>query len=133
MLHVQRFAELTIRKRDLQADLDAVNKEIEAIEPEALEYMMEEGLQNVKLQGGGTVFLRTDVYASLIDDEAGTKASAHMALKRARLGYLVKPNVNAQSLSAAIRELRAADKGLPPSVVPWVKITDTPRLRFQRS
>ena len=111
-------------KRGLDAQIKELNREIENLEQLAVDELINRGLQNVKLASGETVYLNKDFYASLVNDDNNEKAGAHAAFKRARLGDLVKPNVNISSLKAYIRELRNNGKQLPPSVRKWVKITD---------
>ena len=126
------YAKKTIEKRDLEGKVKQLNTELEELEQRALDELINLGLSNVKLASGETVFLDKTIWASLVDDEAGTKARAHQALKRAKLGYLVKNNVNVQTLSAYVRERMNDGMELFPSIAPWIKVTEKPSVRVRR-
>lgn len=128
---LQEYATKTLRKRALDEEVKELNRELENLEALALDELRDRGEQSVKLASGASVFLSKDIWASLIDDDNGSKEGAQRALKRAKLGYLVKPNVNTQSLSAYVRERYNNDLALPKSVVPWVKVTENPRVRVR--
>lgn len=129
---LSEYERKTLEKRDLEARVRDLNRELEELEPRALDYLINAGLTNVKLASGSTVYLDKTIWASLVDDEGGTKEGAHRALKRANLGYLVKSNVNVQSLSAYVRE--RLKEGLPlfPSIQPWINVTEKPAVRVRR-
>ena len=78
------------------------------------------------------MYLDKTIWASPIDDVDGTKNGAHQALKRARLGYMVKTNVNAQTLSAYVRERVNDGKELFPSIKAWINVTEKPSVRVRR-
>lgn len=126
------YAEKTLKKRELEAQVKTLNTELEELEKRSLAALIDMGLTNVKLASGDTVYLDKTIWASLIDDENGTKDGAHMALKRAKLGYLVKNNVNVQTLSAYVRERLNDGKELFPSIVPWINVTEKPAVRVRK-
>ena len=125
---LQEYAAKTLRKRELEAEKKALDQELEQLEKLALDELRDRGEQSVKLATGPTVYLDKKIWASLVNDENGSKTGAQRALKRAKLGYLVNPYVHVQSLSAYVREVYRDGNDLPPSVRPWVKVTEEPRV-----
>jgi len=62
-----RWIDLTVRKRELQAQLDKLNKEITALNPVLSDQMKSQGLQNFRIDGVGMVSLRSTTSASVQD------------------------------------------------------------------
>ena len=62
-----RWIDLTVRKRELQAQLDKLNKEITALNPVLSDQMRSQGLQNFRIDGVGMVSLRSTTSASVQD------------------------------------------------------------------
>ncbi len=62
-----RWIDLTQKKRELQGQLDKLNKEITALNPVLSDHMKSQGLQNFRIDGVGMVSLRTTTSASVQD------------------------------------------------------------------
>ena len=125
---VTEWLEAEHRKRGLDAELKRVKAELVNLESQALEYLGEEGITSLRINGS-TVYLSTSTYASLNDD----KAAAMDALKTAGVGDLVKESVNASSLAAWARELRETEEGMPAALEPHVKVSEVTKLRMRSS
>ena len=95
----KKYIDLFLKKEDLESELKRVMAEISRIEEGLLEYFQQHGISRIGV-GKRTLFLRRQIYASLID-----KNAAHAELKRHGYGDLVEPRVMPQRLSAWIREL----------------------------
>ena len=61
---VKQWLEKERRKRDLDAELKAIKQELAVLEEAALEYLAEDGISNLKINGS-TIYTNTSVYASL--------------------------------------------------------------------
>jgi hypothetical protein len=102
-LVLDRFAELTQRKRELDRELKQVKDEMAPLEQELLQRFAENGWQKVSHKGTGyTFYVRQQIWARAAD---GDKAAACEALRAAGLGDFVAESFNYQSLSAYFREL----------------------------
>ena len=115
-------------KRDLDAELKRVKQELVSLEAQALEYLGEEGITSLRINGS-TVYLSTSTYASLTED----KQAAMNFLKRAGVGDLVKESVNASSLAAWVRELRETEEGIPAALEQHIKVSEVTKLRMRSS
>ena len=115
-------------KRDLDTELKKTRTELVSLEAQALEYLGEEGITSLRINGS-TVYLSTSTYASLSEN----KAAAMAALKQAGVGDLVRETVNASSLAAWARELRETEEGIPAALEPHVKISEVTKLRMRSS
>ena len=62
-----RWIELTLKKREIQSELDEVQKELSAMNVVLSDVMRSEGLQNFRIEGVGLISLRTQVRASVTD------------------------------------------------------------------
>ena len=125
------FVRLTYEKRTIEEQLRRVKGQLNNLEPEVIDQMTDMGLQNIKTVDGATVYLQMDVFASLVSDDDGTKDEAHEALREHELGYLVKEGVNAQSLRAYVNERKSSDEEIPAGLLPYIKVTETPRARVR--
>ena len=121
---VSQYANLTIKRRDLEAEANRLKTELLAIEEKLVEEFSQAGVQNVKTTAGQTVYLNREVFAKLVGDQK----KAYTALRRAGLGDFVKEAVNAQTLRAYVREV---DEVLPKGLQPYIDITEVYRIRMR--
>lgn len=105
---VQKFVRLTKKKEKLEEQLKHTKNELNELEERISEYFSDQGMQSMRV-AERTVFIRKEVWASLRDKEAGCAA-----LREADMEWLVRPSVNAQQLSAWVREQieKAGEKAL---------------------
>ena len=125
---VRNWLEHERQKRDLDEQLKALKAKLKTLEDAALEYLAEEGITSVKMNGS-TVYMSTSTYASLSDD----KDAAMVALKEHGIGDLVKESVNSNSLASWVREQRETEEGIPEALEPHVTISEVTRLRMRSS
>ena len=100
----KEFAALTQRKRDLQAQLDSLNEDLERREATLLHRFGDEGVDSIRITVGKekmTLFPARQLWASCLP---GMEKPLFRLLRRNHLGDLIKEKVNTQSLSALIRE-----------------------------
>lgn len=95
------YVELNRRKRELEAEVNLLKKQIAPIEAELLDEYAAEGVRSKGTQDGATVYLTRKIWARATD--LG-KPAACAALKRAGLGDYVEEGFNTNSLSAYFRE-----------------------------
>ena len=124
---VNEYAAQTQAIRDLEAEVKRRKDELRRLEDQILETFAQDGIQNMKTAAGQTVYLNREVFARLVGD---TK-KAHTALRRAGLGDLIKPAVNAQTLRAYVREKEESEEELPKGLRPYIDVTEIYRLRVR--
>ena len=129
MTQVQEYAALVARKRELEAELRAIQDRLNEMEPGLVEQLIEAGVQHVRV-GGQTVYLQQEIWASPVDGDYDALCDA---LERAGLGDMVVRRVHHHTLSAWVRELRKADEEIPEEVRPYLKISETYRLRVRKA
>jgi hypothetical protein len=109
---VRRYKELRDLQKTSEAEADAFKEEANAIEAELIEAFADAGLQNVNIDGR-TVYLHRSVFA--MRRPGVTAEDVIEALRADGAGDLVRDTVNANTLSAWVRELCEDDDapGLP--------------------
>jgi hypothetical protein len=133
----EKYAKLYKRKKDLTAEIDEVKDKMSKIEEKILEKFGEEGSTSVRLGSGETLWLDHKIWASAGGDTDGLVS----ALKKARLGDMVKETVNRNTLSAYVREQAPSKfaspeeitKALPRGLQKAVKVTETNNVRVSKS
>ena len=127
---LNRYAARTMEKRRLQAREKIVTQELEELERRVTDIFAENGWSSVATEGG-TVYLHREVFARLAKDEEGGYDGAHRALEASGLGYMVKGNVNTQSLRAYVREREEYKEEIPPEAARWIIKTEMYRARVK--
>jgi len=122
---VREWADGEIMKRNLEEQLRTLKKEQEEREETVLEYLAQEGITRISI-GAGTVHHESKLWASL----TGDIDNAHIALKKAGLGDMVRERVNTHTLSAWVREVGEDD--IPHSIEPYIKVTRRHHARLRR-
>lgn len=113
---LRRYKELREAQASSEAEAKAIKDEANALEAELVDEFAEAGVQNINVDGK-TIYLHRSVYAQRC---AGVTAEdVKAALIAAGAGDLVTETVNANTLSAWVRELTEDDDspGLPEAVV----------------
>lgn len=105
---LRTFVDKTKRKRELEAELRSVNKEIEGVKEAALEEMADAGMSSVPFDDM-TVYASKQIRAKVADQEA-----ACVVLARSGYEDLVKTSVNLNTLSALLKEIDANGETMPP-------------------
>lgn len=104
---LRSFADLTKRKRALEAEVREINRQIETVKEAALEELAESGLTSAPFDDM-TVYASHEIRAKVTDREA-----ACAALREAGFGDLVQTTVNLNTLSALLREMHREGDPLP--------------------
>jgi len=94
------FLELTNQKKQLEASLDTVKRQIADLEEELLDNLVEAEVDSLKVNGK-TIYPHKQMWAKVLT----TKEDVIQALKKAGIDHIyVKEGFNHQSLSAYVRE-----------------------------
>jgi hypothetical protein len=115
-------------RRRLAAQLEQLDELLEAIEAEALETMVEAGLQSVRTADGATIYIEESIFAR---PAAGHEAELVDALATNGMADLVRPRVMPQTLSAVVREMIRTDGALPGWMEPWVAVHRQQKVRVR--
>lgn len=141
-----KLASLQHRKAQLEAELKRLNEEISGLEGVLLEDVFEEGIDKMTVTAGEdengfpikrTVYLERKVWAG----HNGDAEELNEALKQAGLNEYVQEKVNANSLSAFVREydpeknLKPDDirAKLPEPLRDVIKISEQFKLKSRRA
>jgi hypothetical protein len=103
---INRFIALERKRRGLEEQLGMLKEEKAKLEEQLLEAFTEQGIQNMKLEGGITVSLRTDVRASILADR---RDEAYELFKENGLDGMVKETIHPKTLESWVREHRGVN------------------------
>ena len=126
---MQEYVDCYQRKKTLERETKENNARIETLQDEVLREFMEQGARSISLKNGATVYIHTDTYASLKNDEDGSKDNAHRVMRKYKLGYMVKPNVNAQTLRSWVIQQRDEEIPIPDELRAVLNITEKESVR----
>ena len=111
----RELSQLKSAKDKIEDELSAINKRIEILARQEIpEAMDEAGVQNVKFEGIGKIYLKGDVFASI---PAESRDAAYEWLELTGRGSLIKPTVNSSSLKAAVKEWIAQGEEIPEELI----------------
>ena len=111
----RELSTLKSTKDKIEDELSAINKRIEILARQEIpEAMDEAGVQNVKFEGIGKIYLKGDVFASI---PAESRDAAYEWLELTGRGSLIKPTVNSSSLKAAVKEWIAQGEEIPEELI----------------
>ena len=118
------FAALVGEKKRLEAELRQVKEQIAETQEPLLEYLIEQGLQSIKAEGGRTTYIHRAVYV-------GAKETA--AAEAAGLGEFVQQRFNSNTVSAWYREATADGGKIPAELEAVLDVTERITLRVKNS
>ena len=111
----RELSTLKSSKDKIEDELSAINKRIEILARQEIpEAMDEAGVQNVKFEGIGKIYLKGDVFASI---PAESRDAAYEWLELTGRGSLIKPTVNSSSLKAAVKEWLTQGEEIPEELI----------------
>lgn len=127
VMNMHRLVELRKRRDELESLLNEVRKEENALSLALVEDFTESQVQSVNLKAlGATLYKHRTLSATLIKDDL---EAAHEALRGAGLGWMVKPNVNPQTLSAWVRDLEKNKQEMPPGLAAVLDVYEEYRVK----
>jgi len=121
---VSQYADLTEKRRQLEAEVNRIKAELATREEKLVEEFGQAGIQNIKTASGQTVYLNREIFAKLVGDPK----KARTALRRAGLSDFIKEAVSAQTLRAYVREMGEA---IPKGLQPYIDVTEVFRMRMR--
>lgn len=125
-----RLQELRDEKEQLEMALKETNGMIEAVEQDLVATMVTAELDSFK-RNGHTYSLKIDTYASA---KADRKEELFEALRNNNAGDLVQEQVNANSLRAFVKELKANnDDEIPEWIVDYINVYDKTKISVRKS
>lgn len=124
-----RYRELRAEKDALNARSKAVNADIEKVEAELVEAMLNEEMQKFD-RNGQLFYLSTRTYASPVAQRA---EELHRWLKNNGYEDLVKETVNANTLSAFVREQLKEAEQLPPALAELLNVYEKTGVSLRKS
>lgn len=128
---VQRSIELRREQRDLKDRMDRNAAELKRLDPALIEQFGRLGIRSQKMISGETTYIERTLHASLVPDDDGEHRQAHAALRRHGLEWLVQDRVNAQSLSAWVREQEKLEAELPPELETFIRRSEVYRVKVR--
>ena len=125
-----RLQELRDEKEQLEIALKETNGMIEAVEQDLVAAMVTAELDSFK-RNGHTYSLKVDTYASA---KAECKQELFDALRNNNAGDLVQEQVNANSLRAFVKELKANnDDEIPEWIVDYINVYEKTNVSVRKS
>ena len=122
--------ELRDAKEHLEASLKETNEMIEAIEQDLVQAMLTAELDSFK-RNGHTYSLKVDTFASA---KAECKEELFKALRENNAGDLVQEQVNANSLRAFVKELKANnDDNIPDWIADYINVYEKTKIAVRKS
>ncbi len=124
-----RLQELRDEKEQLELSLKETNAMIEAVEQDLVAAMVTAELDSFK-RNGHSYSLKVDTYASA---KAECKEELFEALRNNNAGDLVQEQVNANSLRAFVKELKANnDDEIPEWIVDFINVYDKTKIAVRK-
>jgi hypothetical protein len=123
---IELLTEIAIAKDEIammDAELKGKKSEYYELEEKVFTVMENEDVQKVSVKGR-TLYRKIDTYASIVDKEAG-----YAWLRANDLGAIIKPTVNARTLTATMKEFMAEGGEIDESI----NITIKRRIGMRRS
>ena len=125
-----RLQELRDEKEQLEMALKETNGMIEAVEQDLVAAMVTAELDSFK-RNGHTYSLKIDTYASA---KADRKEELFEALRNNNAGDLVQEQVNANSLRAFVKELKANnDDEIPEWIIDYINVYEKTKVSVRKS
>lgn len=122
--------ELREAKEHLEASLKETNAMIEDIEQDLVQAMLTAELDSFK-RNGHTYSLKVDTFASA---KAECKDQLFQALRENNAGDLVQEQVNANSLRAFVKELKANnDDEIPEWIADYINVYEKTKIAVRKS
>lgn len=98
---LEKYVAAEKEKRRVEAQLQEAKKNLSKIGEQVLDMFETTGLQNLKLDDGVTIALRTDIRARIPADK---REEAYEAFKEHGMDGLVKETINPKTLESWVRE-----------------------------
>lgn len=115
------YRALKDEKEEIESVLKTINIRLEIIAKQELPAAMDdEGVSNITVEGVGKVYLRGEVYVSILADN---REAAYQWLRDTGRGSLIQDTVNASSLKAAAKQWLKDGDSIPEDLIRVTAIT----------
>lgn len=120
------FIALTREKKRRESELSEINDKLTALSDLLCEQMAAQGVQNVKMTDGSTLYIRTDRY---VNKRSGvSQQQVCDVLERLDLGYMVSLGYNAASLKSKVKEMQEQEEAIPEELSTLLNIGEMRRV-----
>lgn len=126
----KEYARLRRVQAAREEDAKAAKKQADEMEAQLIEELLAAGVDRITVDGT-LLFTHTTVAASKLGGVSPEQF--HAALRAADLAEFIKPTVSASTLSAFARDLRDAEKDLPPELAEVMQVVEITKLRTQKA
>jgi hypothetical protein len=135
---IKKWLELTAKRKELEAQAEALKDEANALEENIIANLADNCIDSIKVDGR-TVYTKRELWASAAD---GDTARTCEVLKANGFDDYVKETFSTQSLSSYVRELDKSFEGdrpdnpvelLPEVLRPVIKVTEKYRLQSRKA
>lgn len=123
----EEFGKLVLAKKQAATKESEITAEIASLEEELLDKMAEEGIRNLSLSSGMTLYQRVEKFYSVAEGHDKAELVRVMANCPQTMD-LVEANYNANKLKSRMREIEENGEPLPPELVQMLKITERYRV-----
>ena len=128
MEKVKKFLGLFQDKKKLEEALSAINEALKAAEQEALDYMSENGIQNIKLDDA-LVFIATGISVK----PKNSKEEIVKALDEIGLGDAAPRSCNMNTIRSLVSEMKSNNQTIPQPLLDTITIEDYFDLRVRKA
>lgn len=117
----RQYVQYVHEKQRLEASLKLVKEQMDELEPRVLDHMANNGVQRMTVDGI-TLHIRRELWARATSPEAPDVLRAH------DLGFMARETVNAQTLSAWVREQDANGTPIPEAIAAVIAVAEVYKL-----
>jgi len=117
---IKKLTELKQEREERKAKLQEIENLIRSLEEEINAAMLEQGISNLKIDGVGTAYVASRLYASVRKADVDRTVEW---LKQIGIGDISTRTINSSTLSAIIKDLLDEGKSIPDFVNYYVKNT----------
>jgi len=100
---IEKYIALEQERRNMEKELGMLKEEIAKVQGQVVEAFADAGLQNMKMESGVTISLRTDVRASILADD---REEAYEQFKMNGFDSMVKETIHPKTLESWVREYK---------------------------
>lgn len=136
--YIKSYVTLHHEKREAKSALAAIQKRIVDIEPQVMDHLTQMGYDHIKVDGT-TIYIKRNLRASIAGGV--DKVAMRTVFEQFGMTYLIKPTVNANSLSSYFRNEEdqldtppeKIDDLIPDELKPYIKIFEQFQLGVRQS
>ena len=127
---LEEFADLHMRRRDVERELETIKEKIDQIEPQLAEQFGMVGIQNANVKGL-CIYMTTDKW---VTKKGGVETTdLCQILEDHGLGDMVSPGYSASALKARILAWKEAGVEIPQAITDALNIGETQRLKTRKA